>query len=124
MRMPRTSSLSSPIASTSSLSKWLIGKPSQLASTGVRSSSPELDSTTPHGCSAMWRGSPSTRSTRSKKVCSRGASRPLARSSGRSAMADRASRARMWGKALAIASTSLGGMPSAPPTSRTAWRTR
>ncbi len=48
--------MSRPIASTSSLSNWLIGKPSQLASTGVRSSSPESDRTTPHGCRAMWRG--------------------------------------------------------------------
>ena len=63
MRMPRTSSLSRPSSSTSSLSNWLIGKPSQLASTGVRSSRVRSDSSTPHGCSATWRGSPSRRAT-------------------------------------------------------------
>ena len=63
IRMPSTSSLSRPSSSTSSLSNWLIGKPSQLASTGVRSSSVASDSSTPHGCSATCRGSPSSRST-------------------------------------------------------------
>ena len=123
IRMPRTSSLRNPRVSTSSLSNWLIGKPSQLASTGVRSSIPALDRTTPHGCSAMCRGRPSRASTRSKNCASRGLSRPRLRSSGRSAMAWRASRARMCGNALAISSTSTGGIPSAAPTSRTAWRT-
>ena len=113
MRMPRTSSLSSPSVSTSSLSNWLIGNPSQLASTGVRSSRLPSDRITPHGCRAMWRGSPSSRSTRSNRARSRGLSRPRARSSGSSAMALRASRARMCGKALAISSISTGGSPSA-----------
>ncbi len=87
IRMPRMSSLSRPIVSTSSLSNWLIGKPIQLASTGVRSSSEPSDSTTPQGCSATWRGRPSSRSTSSNSRSSRGADRPLARSSGSSAIA-------------------------------------
>ncbi len=124
MRMPSTSSLSRPSSSTSSLSNWLIGNPAKLASTGVRSSSVVSDSSTPHGCTAMWRGSPSSRSTSPNIRSSRSASMPLARSSGSSRSATRASRARMCGNALAIVSISSGGMPSAAPTSRTACRTR
>ena len=72
-------------------------------------------------------GQPVEASRRGRRTCrarSSAAPRPLARSSGRSRRAARASRARMCGNALAIASTSPGGMPSAAPTSRTAWRTR
>ena len=65
-----------PIASTSSLSNWLIGKPCQLASTGVRSSRVALESSTPHGCSAMWRGRPSSRSTRSNSRSNRACAEP------------------------------------------------
>ena len=128
MRMPSTSSLSRPISSTSSLSKWLIAKPAALDSMGVRSSREVSDSTTPHGCSATCRGRPSSFSTRSRKESSRpvAASRPKpdVRSSGRSARALRASRARMCGKDLAKASMSPTGIPRAVPTSRTACRTR
>ena len=128
MRMPSTSSFSRPISSTSSLSKWLIGKPAALRSTGVRSSRVVSDSSTPQGWRATCRGRPSSFSTRSRKVSSRpdAASRPNpeVRSSGRSARALRASRARMCGKDLAKASTSPAGMPRAAPTSRTACRTR
>ena len=89
--MPRTSSLSSPSSSTSSLSNWLIGKPIQLASTGVRSSSVASESSTPQGCSAMWRGRPSSASTRVRKPSSspRAARRPRPeeRSSGSSSRA-------------------------------------
>ncbi len=53
IRMPSTSSLSSPRSSTSSLSNWLIGKPRKLASTGVRSSRVASDNRTPHGWTAM-----------------------------------------------------------------------
>src|SRR3954462_7167246 len=56
IRMPSTSSLSSPRSSTSSLSNWLIGNPTKLASTGVRSSSVASESSTPQGWTAMWRG--------------------------------------------------------------------
>ena len=56
--MPSTSSLSRPSSSTSSLSNWLIGNPAKLASTGVRSSRVVSESSTPHGCTAMWRGQP------------------------------------------------------------------
>jgi hypothetical protein len=49
---------------------------------------------------------------------------PLARSSGRSRMAARTWLARMCGNALASASTSPGGRPSAAPTSRTPCRAR
>ena len=128
IRMPRTSSLRNPISSTASLSNWLIGNPIQLASTGVRSSSDPSLSRTPQGCSATCRGRPSRASTRSRNPSRRpcAASRPIPelRSSGRSASAARASRARMCGNALAKASISPGGRPSAAPTSRTAWRTR
>ena len=62
IRTPSTSSLSSPGSSTSSLSNCDIGNSSRLRSTGVRSRSPELPISTPHGCSAMCRGSPSSRS--------------------------------------------------------------
>ena len=49
---------------------------------------------------------------------------PLRRSSGNSAKALRMCRARMCGKDLAKVLISLGGMPSAAPTSRIACRTR
>ena len=101
------------------------GSPSQLASTGVRSSSVGSDSSTPHGCSAMCRGSPSSRSTSRNSRSSRAARRGRwRRSSGRSRSAAVTSLARMCGNALAIASISPGGSPSAAPTSRIACRAR
>ena len=85
IRMPRTSSLSRPRVSTSSLSNWLIGKPSQLASTGVRSSRSRSDRTTPHGCSGDVPGQPvEPLDEVEQRSSSRGASSPLARSSGSS----------------------------------------
>ena len=88
IRMPSTSSLSRPSSSTSSLSNWLIGNPAWDASTGVRSSSVTSESSTPQGCIAMWRGSPSSRSTSPKKRSSAPSPSPLARSSGRSRSAE------------------------------------
>ena len=107
-------------------------RPCRTGSSGTRSSSPRP------GCGRAGRRWTARRrtgaarcagagrrgaSTRSKKAASRGLSRPRLRSSGRSAMACRASLARMCGNALAISSTSTGGSPSAAPTSRIAWRT-
>ena len=106
---PSRSSLSKPRSSTSSLSNWLIGKPRKLASTGVRSSRVRSDSRTPQGCSAMWRGSPSSRST------SRSSRSSLARRTARWSATREARRiaartwlARMCGNALATASISPG----------------
>ncbi len=123
MRTPSTSSLSSPRSSTSSLSNWDIGNPSPLVgTTGVRASSEASESSTPHGCMAIPRGSASSASTSShSRPCS---SPRTSRSSGSSARAVRASRARMCGKALASRSTVAGSMDRAAPTSRIACRTR
>ena len=125
IRMPRTSSLSRPSSSTSSLSNWLIGKPSQLASTGVRSSSVASESSTPHGCSATCRGSPSSRATRPEQQVEL---RPLAEPRGPQ-LGQLAQRiAHVAGpdvrERLGDRSISPGGMPSAAPTSRIACRTR
>ena len=113
--MPSTSSLSRPRSSTSSLSNWLIGKPSVAAPPpGCGRAGCASESSTPHGCTAMWRGSPSSCSTSREQSRSQPAARRqarTARSSGRSRSAIRASRARMCGNALAIASISPGGMP-------------
>ncbi len=124
MRTPSTSSLSIPASSTSSLSNWLIGNSSRLRSTGVRSRSPELPTSTPHGCRAMCRGSPSSFSASRNIVSSARSLRPLSRSSGRSERAERICLALMCGNALAMMSVSCGGRPMAAPTSRMALRAR
>ena len=114
IRMPSTSSLSSPRSSTSSLSNWLIGNPTKLASTGVRSSSVRVGQQHPARVDGDVAGQPvEPLDEVEHQVEPLRRSSPAARSSGRSRSAIRASRARMCGNALAIASISPGGMPSA-----------
>ena len=112
--MPSTSSLSSPRSSTSSLSNWLIGKPSEagldrgaVEQGGVGEQHPaRVD-----GDVARQPVEPLDEVEEQVEPLVRPS--PAARSSGRSRSAIRASRARMCGNALAIASISPGGMPSA-----------
>ncbi len=126
IRMPSTSSLSSPRSSTSSLSNWLIGKPSQLASTGVRSSRVRVGQQHPARVQRRCGGA-ARRAARRGRTCrsSRGAAEP----GWPAARAGRAGRAGRRGPGCAgtpwrCASISPGGRPSAAPTSRTACRTR
>ena len=103
-----------------------MGNPAALLSTGVRSSKVKSESTTPHGCIAICRGSPSIASTKLRKLSIFPVAANLPNderlSSGKSTNADVTLRARMWGNALANASISEVGKPNAKPTSRIAER--
>ena len=124
IRTPSTSSLITPAISASSLSRWLSGNPSALRWTAVRSSSVGVGQQHParvHGDVAgqaveLFGDAEEGGQLRRGEVAGR--------SSGSSARAVVMCRARMCGKALAIAPISSGGSDIAAATSLIALRAR
>ena len=125
IRMPRMSSLSRPSASTSSLSNWLIGKPSQLASTGVRSSRLRVGQDDP----ARVQGDVPGQAVEALDEVEHQVEAWARRDRWPAARAARRWRCARHGRGCAgtpwrSRRSRPGAGPSAAPTSRMAWRTR